>query len=233
MKMAKKLSKREGASNVLSYRDAGILPIALLNYLIRLGWSHGDQEIFCLPDMISYFSLAKISRAPAALNFKKLQWLNQRHMNAVAIEDLIPLFKWQCSKISLDLHHGPEPSSVVALQRARVKNLHDMALDSAFFYQTPEYSDGIKFDFVADDIVILHDLSVKFAALELWTAANIIDTINIVALAHAVTLAKVSQLLRLVITGRNSSPGLDKIIPLLDAQVVVARLQNVINLINS
>ncbi len=135
----KRLSKRHGAVSVLQYREEGFLPEALLNYLVRLGWSHGDQEIFSIPELIEYFEISDINRAAAAFNNEKLLWLNQHYLKTSDPEHVAKELAWHMQKLNIDTNHGPALAEVVKAQAERCKTLHEMALRSRFLYENVTY----------------------------------------------------------------------------------------------
>ena len=131
----KKLSKRHGAASVLEYRDLGYLPEALLNYLVRLGWSHGDQEIFSIDEMIELFDIGQVNKAAAALNPDKLAWLNQHYLRESNAERVACLLKVKLVKLGVDVTGLPNLKEVAGIQKERVKTIAEMAEQSRFFYE--------------------------------------------------------------------------------------------------
>src|SRR5258708_1582775 len=132
-----KLSKRHGAVSVLQYRDEGFLPEALLNYLVRLGWSHGDQEIFSIEEMVRLFDIADVNKSASAFNGEKLRWLNQQHMmHAPAVRLVAPL-RWHLQRAGVTASDDAQLEKIVLVQRERAKTLKDMADNSVFFFRAP------------------------------------------------------------------------------------------------
>jgi glutamyl-tRNA synthetase len=131
----KKLSKRHGAVSVMQYRDDGYLPEAVLNYLVRLGWSHGDQEIFTVAEMIEHFSLDNISKSASAFNTEKLIWLNQHYMKTLPATEVAQALSWHFVQLNINTSTGPALEAVVEIQADRVKTLKEMAEISTYFYQ--------------------------------------------------------------------------------------------------
>ncbi|HKX54516.1 MAG TPA: glutamate--tRNA ligase, partial [Xanthomonadales bacterium] len=130
-----RLSKRHGAVGVMQYRDDGYLPQALLNYLVRLGWSHGDQEVFSMAEMIEYFDIADVNRKAAAFDTQKLDWLNQHYMRELPAENVAEHLRWHFENQGLRPENGPALADLVGVQAERVKTLKEMAQASAAFYQ--------------------------------------------------------------------------------------------------
>lgn len=131
----KKLSKRHGAVSVMQYRDDGYLPEALLNYLVRLGWSHGDQEIFTREEMIKYFALNAVSKSASAFNTDKLLWLNHHYINALPPEYVATHLQWHIEQENIDTRNGPQLADLVKLLGERCKTLKEMAQSCRYFYE--------------------------------------------------------------------------------------------------
>ena len=129
-----KLSKRHGAVSVLQYRDDGFLPEGLLNYLGRLGWSHGDQEIFSREEMVRLFDVADVNKSASRFDFDKLAWLNQHYMKGDDPRQVAPHLEWQLRAIGIDPSSGPDPADVVVALCDRVKTLREMAERARVWY---------------------------------------------------------------------------------------------------
>jgi len=138
----KKLSKRHGAVSVMQYRDDGYLPQAVKNYLVRLGWAHGDQEIFSEQEMIELFSLDAIGQSASAFNTEKLVWLNQHYIKSLPAEEVARHATWHFEQQGISLDNGPALTDVIAIQADRVKTLKELAQISAYFYQDYEEFDA-------------------------------------------------------------------------------------------
>ncbi len=172
----KKLSKRHGAVSVMQYRDDGYLPEALLNYLVRLGWSHGDQEIFTREEMIKYFTLNAVSKSASAFNTDKLLWLNHHYINALPPEYVATHLQWHIEQENIDTRNGPQLADLVKLLGERCKTLKEMAQSCRYFYE-----DFAEFDADAakkhlrpvarQPLEVVRD---KLAAITDWTAENVI-----------------------------------------------------------
>ncbi len=171
----KKLSKRHGAVSVMQYRDDGYLPEALLNYLVRLGWSSGDQEIFSREEMIKLFSLGAVSKSASAFNTEKLQWLNHHYINSLAPEYVATHLQWHIEQENIDTRNGPQLAELVKLLGERCKTLKEMAASCRYFYE-----DFAEFDADAakkhlrpvarQPLEVVRD---KLAAISDWTAENV------------------------------------------------------------
>ena len=229
----KKLSKRHGAVSVMQYRDEGYLPQALLNYLVRLGWSHGDQEIFSREQMIELFDLDAIGQSASAFNTEKLVWLNQHYMKTLPASEVAEHAKWHFEQQNIQLANGPALESVIAIQAERVKTLKEMAEISRYFYE--EYQE---FDEkaakkhlrpVAKEALEL--VKQKLTAISDWKAENIQAAINNTAEELEVGMGKVGMPLRVAITGSGNSPSLDVTLELLNSEQIAQRIDKALNYI--
>ena len=222
----KRLSKRHGAVSVMQYRDDGYLPEALLNYLVRLGWSHGDQEIFSREEMIELFDLTGCNRAPSAFNTDKLIWVNQHYMKTLAPSYVAEHLAWHMADQGIDTSNGPALEDIVKVQADRVKTLKEMAEISAYFYQ-----DFTEFDATALKKHLrpvaqqpLEVVKEKLAALADWTPEAIHAQINATAEELELGMGKVGMPLRVAATGAGNSPSLDLTLALLPKEKVLARI---------
>ncbi|WP_218355429.1 glutamate--tRNA ligase [Alteromonas lipotrueiana] len=231
----KKLSKRHGAVSVMQYRDDGFLPQAVLNYLVRLGWAHGDQEIFSLSEMIEYFNLDAIGQSASAFNTDKLIWLNQHYMKTMPVSEVATFAKWHFEEQDIGLNNGPTLENVVAIQADRVKTLKEMAQISRYFYE-----DFTEFDEkaakkhlrpVAKEPLI--EVSKKLMAIETWSPENIQAAINATAEDLGVGMGKIGMPLRVAATGGGNSPSLDVTLNLLSKQKVEQRIDKAVSFISN
>ncbi|MBL4910061.1 MAG: glutamate--tRNA ligase [Alteromonadaceae bacterium] len=222
----KRLSKRHGAVGVMQYRDDGYLPEALLNYLVRLGWSHGDQEIFSREEMIELFDLKDCNRAPSGFNTDKLIWVNQHYMKTLAPDYVAEHLKWHMADQAINTDNGPSLSDIVKVQAERVKTLKEMAQISRYFYQ-----DFTEFDAkaakkhlrpVAKDALLL--AKAKLAEVTDWQAETLHQIIDATAEELNVGMGKVGMPLRVAVTGAGNSPALDLTLSLLSKDKVLARI---------
>ena len=207
----KKLSKRHGAVSVMQYRDDGYLPQAVLNYLVRLGWSHGDQEVFSVAEMIKLFDINDINKAPSAFNTQKLNWLNQQYIKTLPFEAIEPHLKWHIQKAGLDLSAGPDISELIPEFAERVQTLKDLVE-----VIKPYYVDFDAFDEKAAKKhlrpVAKEPLTLVLSKLETlaeWQPESIQSQIDQTAEALEIGMGKVGMPLRVAVTGAGMSPSLD------------------------
>src|SRR5579862_6304581 len=168
-----KLSKRHGAVSVLQYAEEGYLPDALLNYLVRLGWSHGDQEVFTREEMIAAFDIRDVNKAASAFNPEKLLWLNQQHMVRSPPAKLVPYLREQLRRLGVDSSDQGLLEGVITAQRERAKTLKEMALSSRFFFvDTIEVDPKAAAKHLSGDaLTVLANARARLAALDAWDAA--------------------------------------------------------------
>jgi glutamyl-tRNA synthetase len=222
-----KLSKRHGAVSVLQYRDEGFLPDALLNYLVRLGWSHGDQEIFSIEQMIELFDIADVNKSASAFNGEKLAWLNQQHMMHAAPARLTEPLRWHLEQLGVTTTDAGQLEQIVLAQRERAKTLKEMAVNSVFFFRAPAaYDDKAVRKHVTPDILELLTAAVpRFDSLPAWSAPAVHEFITELAASKGIPLGKLAQPLRLAVCGGTVSPPIDATLAILGKPETLARLR--------
>ena len=222
----KKLSKRHGAASVLDYRDQGYLPEALLNYLVRLGWSHGDQEIFSVGEMTELFDIARVNKAAAALNPDKLAWLNQHYLRESKAERIACLLKRRLVELGVDVTGAPDLKEVAGIQKERVKTVAEMADQSRFFYEEfAEYDEtAAKKHLRPVALAPLRQVRETLAGLDAWDRESIHAAIDAAAEQQAVKFGKIAQPLRVAVTGGAVSPSIDVTLELLGRDRALSRL---------
>ena len=229
----KRLSKRHGAVSVLEFKEQGILSHALLNYLVRLGWSHGDQEIFSLQELIANFDLAHVSRGASRFDYDKLYWLNQHYQkydSKASVARQLGLF---FAKNQLDVTQGPSLEAIVELQAERCKTLQEMYEKSRYFYlENIDYDeDTIKKHWRPLMLAPLTALYQRLLTLDAWTRDSLQSCINDICVEFDMNMGKIAQPLRVAITGGTISPPIDITLSLLGRQKVLSRLQKTLQLI--
>lgn len=229
----KRLSKRHGAVSVMQFKELGILPHALLNYLVRLGWSCGDQEIFSLREMIDSFELKNISRGAASFNYEKLYWLNQHYQKFDPPKQVAEALSWHFMKQGIDLKQGPSLEDLVPIQAERCKTLAEICERSRYFYE-----DEIEYDQAAVKKhlrpVILGPLSTlfeRFQAANEWQRDPIQQCINDVSAEFDISMGKIAQPLRVAVTGSSMSPPIDITLMLLGRKRVLSRMEQALQMI--
>jgi len=226
-----RLSKRHGAVSVMQYRDEGYLPEALLNYLVRLGWSHGDQEIFPLEELIRLFDVTNVHSSAAAVNPDKLLWLNQHYIKTADPKHVAHHLGYHLGKLGIDPATGPDLVEVVMAQRERAKTLSEMAAASAFLFQEVEAYDpkDAKAHLKPEAREPLADLRAQLAALPQWVAGEIHAAVQAVAEARGLKLGKIAQPVRVAVAGRAVSPPIDITLTLLGRERTLQRLDRALD----
>lgn len=220
-----KLSKRHGAVSVMQYHEDGYLKEAVLNYLARLGWSHGDAEIFNMQQFCDWFDLDHITPSAAQFNTEKLNWLNAHYIKESSLDALATDIASRLKTRQIEVSSGPDLKAVLALYRERVNNLNQLAADIAYFYALPEVnaSDAEK-HITAEILPIIKGLSTQLADID-WTAEAIHQVINNVVTANQLKFPKVAMPLRVMLIGIAQSPSIDQVMALLGKNETLARLQ--------
>ncbi len=228
-----RLSKRHGAVSVVAYRDQGYLPEALLNYLVRLGWSHGDQEVFSLDEMIELFDLADVNKAASTFNTDKLDWLNQYYIQHGDPKHIARLLSPQLGRLDIDPTAGPDLVEVVEAQSARAKTLVEMADISAFCYRDfDDYDPAAAKKHlrpVAREPLERVRAELDMLALEDWTDQGIHRVVERVAGDLEVNMGKVAQPLRVAVVGRAASPGIDVTLRLVGKEATLRRIDRALD----
>ena len=221
-----RLSKRHGAVSVIQYRDNGYLPEALLNHLVRLGWSHGDQEIFSLDEMIELFDLDQVNRAASAFNNEKLAWFNQHYIKASDPGRIAHLLSPRMGGLGIDPAQGPDLVEVVKAQQERAKSLVEMAEISAFFYKEFDQYEAAAAKKHLRPVALepLQKMRDALASLQDWSPASLHQAVIDVAESLDLKMGKVAQPLRVAVVGRAASPGIDVTLHLVGRAACLLRI---------
>ncbi len=206
-----RLSKRHGAVSVLQYRDMGILPSALLNYLVRLGWSHGDQEIFDIDEMIELFDIDKINKSPATFDLNKLLWINQQYIVAMDPSLLAKEISKRLNQRGIGLSNGPQMIYVVEIMRHRAQTLEEMIDKILYMYTDFDQYDSQSLDkhVTGSTSGILARIMTELEMLEEWNSAEISRTIKKFAAEQGIRFPEVAQPLRIAVSGSATTPSID------------------------
>ena len=222
----KRMSKREGAQGVATFRDAGYLPDALVNYLARLGWSHGDQEVFSRDELIRLFDVADVNRAAAVFDYEKLTWLNQHYIRSANAEDLREPLRRELERTGVDPARGPELDVVIDVQKDRARTLVDMAEKSVFAYRDFDaYDEGAAKKHLRP--VALESLLAvreRLAALGAWEPEALHGAVADTAEVLELKLGRLAQPLRVALTGTAMSPSIEKTLLLVGRERSLARI---------
>jgi glutamyl-tRNA synthetase len=222
-----KLSKRHGALSVLQYRDDGYLPEALLNYLARLGWSHGDQEIFSIDEMIKLFDIADVNKSASAFNGEKLAWLNQQHMMRAPVSRLVVPLRWHLAREGITAGEDAQLAQIAAVQRERAKTIKEMAANSVFFFRAPAAYDekAVRKHVTPEALAVLRRLLEAMERSDEWNAVALHALIAAHAAASELPLGKIAQPIRLAVCGGTVSPPIDATLAILGKAESLSRLE--------
>ncbi len=230
----KRLSKRHGAVSVMQYKEEGFLPEALLNYLVRLGWSHGDQELFSLDEMVRLFDVEAVNNAAAAFNPEKLLWLNQQYIKSLPPEHIARYLLEHLGKLGIDpAIQGPAVSDIVVALRERASTLVEMAASSVYFYRDfDEYEEkAARKNLRPVSVTPLLAIRQALAELNDWSAPALHQVVADVAEALALKMGKIAQPLRVAISGRAATPGIDVTLELIGREAVLRRIDRALDYI--
>lgn len=221
-----KLSKRHGAIDIREYRDQGYLPEAMLNYLVRLGWSHGDQEIFTPDEMIELFDISDVNQSASTFNPEKLLWINQQHIMAMSAEDIATRLMPFLIRAGLDPADGPDPVFVAEAYHERAETLLHMASNARYCYEDFEVFDAQSAKKHLRPVILepLKSVRARLANLQHWGETQISETIQSVAQEYDIGMGKLGQPLRVAVTGGPVSPPIDTTLRLVGKAKTISRI---------
>lgn len=233
----KKLSKRHGAVSVMQYRDMGYLPEAMRNYLVRLGWSYGDQEIFSDKEMVEFFDIKDINQSASAFNFEKLNWINQHYIKTLNPEVVAERLKWHFDHLNIDLTKGPKLVDLIPIMAEKVKTLKEMAETSRYFYEDFNEYDENAFKkhcrLVSEAPLKL--LLEKFSNLadDAWSDESKLHlVVKETAEELDLGMGKVGMPLRVAVTSSGASPDIGITLKFLGKTRVIDRIKNTLEKIS-
>ncbi len=228
-----RLSKRHGAVNVLTYKEAGYLPEAVLNYVVRLGWSHGDQEIFGLDELIELFDLEHVNESAASFDPEKSMWVNEQWIKRSSAEYLGASVEPFLTGV--DPSKGPPLVEIVEIQRDRARTLLEMADKSRFIYEEPEeYAPkAAKQHLRPVSLPVLQSLREELSGLTEWTIESTQAVVEAVAERLELKMGKVAQPLRVALTGDSASPGIGQTLALVGRDKSLRRIDRAIQYVSS
>ena len=225
-----RLSKRHGAVSVLQYQEDGYLPEALLNYLARLGWAHGDDEIFSMDDLVEWFDLSAVHRAPARFDPEKLRWINQQHLKRADEGRLAELTLPFLAADGCSVEGGPELASVIGLVKERVGTIEELADAIVYFYRRIEPSRALREQhYTAAAVAAIEALREDLATVD-WNRQAIGQAIKQAATRHNLKMPQVAMPLRVMVTGETQTPSIDAVIELIGREQVLERLERELEL---
>ncbi|TWC64577.1 glutamate--tRNA ligase [Herbaspirillum sp. SJZ099] len=220
-----KLSKRHGAVSVMDYPAQGYLPEAMLNYLARLGWSHGDDEIFSMQQFCEWFDLDHLTKAPAQFNPEKLNWLNNHYIKLADNARLATLARPLLEKDGASFDGAPDLEAVIGLLKDRAHTVNEIAAAALMFYRQPAPEAALVEQHITDAIKpALAEFAQRCATVE-WTKEAIAPMIKEVLAAHKLKMPQLAMPLRLIVAGQLQTPAIDAVLQLFGRETVLARLK--------
>ena len=222
-----KMSKRRDAVSVVDYEAKGILPHALLNYLARLGWGHGDDEFFSIEQFVEWFDLKDISPAASRFNHEKLLWINAQHIKITDNADLAELVKPKLIEMGINPDQGPALTDVIALVKERVQDMNQLAKESDYFYQKREAAaEDVTKHIQEDTLPRMQRFAAQLAVLPEWTAESIHELFKPFCSEEGIKMGQLGMPLRVLVCGTTQTPSVDAVLALIGKEEVLKRLQN-------
>ncbi|MGC0153745.1 glutamate--tRNA ligase [Chromobacterium vaccinii] len=221
-----KMSKRRDAVSVVDYADKGILPEALLNYLARLGWGHGDDEFFSMEQFVEWFSLEAVSPSASRFNHEKFMWLNAQHIKAADNGRLAELIAPRLDKADVDTAGGPAITDVLALVKERVQDLNALALEVDYFYKKREPAAAdVEKHLAGDAVERMGRFADRLAALDAWTAEGIHELFKPFCADEGIKMGQLGMPLRVLVCGTTQTPSVDAVLALIGKDEVLRRIR--------
>jgi glutamyl-tRNA synthetase len=219
-----RLSKRHGAVSVMQYPEDGFLPEALLNYLARLGWSHGDEEVFSLQQFVEWFDLKHISKSPAKFNPEKLLWLNQHYIKAADNQTLGSMVSPLLEKAGCKVTASPDLVGVIALLKERATTVNELADSARYFYQTPHAPDELlKQHITPEALPALKALHGQLGRVA-WNKESLQQLIKTIVTDYKLKMPQLAMPLRVMVAGQTHTPSIDAVLALLERDAVIERI---------
>ncbi len=223
----KKLSKRDGATDVMDYPKMGYLKEALLNFLVRLGWSHKDQEIFSMEEMKAFFNPHDINSSASAFNTKKLDWLNTHYIKTLPVSNILEALE----PFELNIENHPKKELLIDSLRDRAKTLKEFAVSAKSILNAPESYDekAIKKFIKNDSILLLENFSNKLAKGDIREPSEFENEAKKILMAHSASLGELAQPIRIALTGSSVSPSVFEVMAILGREELVSRIKILVN----
>ena len=226
-----RLSKRHGAVSVMQYLDDGYLPEAMLNYLARLGWSHGDDEVFSKAQLVEWFELGHVSKSAARFDPQKLLWLNAHYLKQADDARLAGLVRPFLVKDGCEPDRGPPIERAVALLKERVSTVEELADAAVYFYRPLAPSVELRAQhYTPESLIALSVLALRLESVE-WSRAAIGVAVKAVAEEHKLKMPKIAMPLRLMVTGETQTPSIDATLELIGRDETLKRMQRELALV--
>jgi glutamyl-tRNA synthetase len=220
-----KLSKRHGAVSVMDYPAQGFLPEAMLNYLARLGWSHGDEEIFTMEQFCAWFDLNHLTKSPAQFNPEKLAWLNNHYIKAADNARLADLVRPMLEAEGASVAGGPDLQATIELMKERAHTINDLAQSCSLFYREPRPDQALMAEHLSEAVKpALTEYVSRLKSVE-WNRAALSVLMKSLLATHKLKMPQMAMPLRLMLTGQLQTPSIDAVVELIGRDTVVARIE--------
>jgi glutamyl-tRNA synthetase len=220
-----RLSKRHGAVSVMQYVEDGFLPEALINYLARLGWSHGDEEVFSLQQFIEWFDLRHISKSAAQFDPEKLRWLNQHYIKLADNARLADLVRKHLAERGVQVSDAPQLEAVIALYKERAATLLELADEAEVFYiEVHPAKELLDAHLTPEVLPALRELAERFAGVA-WEVPALAALIKEMLTKHNLKMPKLAMPLRVMLVGQTHTPSVDAVLALFPREAVLARMK--------
>ncbi|CAL4318295.1 Glutamate--tRNA ligase [Buchnera aphidicola (Pterocallis alni)] len=222
------LSKRKSAMSILKYKNSGFLKEAILNYVLKLGWSYGDREIFNILEMKKLFSIRNINKSASEFNFNKLLWFNNYYLNNLPINDyLINIFKKRLIHDKIFYKNGPKLSSIISLLRSRCNTINEMSIQSLFFFTRIKYfhNNLIKKYCIKENILLLSIIYKNLFFIKNWSAENIILILKKISIKYNCLIKNICMPVRIAITGMENTPSINHIVEIIGKKESLIRIR--------
>ncbi|POA98910.1 glutamate--tRNA ligase [Chromobacterium sinusclupearum] len=221
-----KMSKRRDAVSVVDYADKGILPEALLNYLARLGWGHGDDEFFTIEQFVEWFTLEAVSPSASRFNHEKFMWLNAQHIKAADNARLAELIAPRLAAAGIEAANGPALTDVIALVKDRVQDLNALAVEADYFYRKREPAAAdVEKHLAGDAVARMGRFADKLEGLESWTAESIHELFKPFCAEEGIKMGQLGMPLRVLVCGTTQTPSVDAVLALIGKEEVLRRIR--------
>lgn len=228
----RKMAKRKDSAGVEQYREQGVLPTALVNTLARMGWAHGDDELFSVEELIQQFDLSGLNPAASRIDPKKMAWVNQQQMDRVSEDEITEEFSWHCARQDLDPDalSPSDKSALIGVQRKRCRNVADTVSQSRWLLlEDPGMDESARDKFLTSEArAILQELAGEMEQVD-WNAESLKSLVDAACERHQVKPGKVAQPLRVAVTGGTVSPSIEDTLVLLGRERALRRLQAAIS----
>ena len=230
----KKLSKRNNVIDVMEYHKEGYLPEAILNYILRLGWAHGNQEIFSRDEMKKLFRLEGLSKSASCFNIKKLLWYNHYYINKLSVDYIAQCLEYHFKVENIDISDGPILTKIIKILSHRCNTLKEIVQLSSYFYQEFDYlkNDITRKYLNINNMIILKEISEIIKKISVWSIGNLSDSIRLLSIKLNISLSSVAMPIRFAVTGAVISPSIDTTMYFIGKNRVLLRINKAMHYIN-